>query len=93
MMEMTGPALETRKRRFASDCVVADTVVIEPVSPPLTGRITGNFLSISTENRFPTQLSTAALENLVMIPVDYAPIEVVSCYSAKYAIEAREQAT
>ena len=22
MMEMTGPALETRKRRFASDCVV-----------------------------------------------------------------------
>ena len=43
--QIAGYSSETRKRRFASDCVVADAVGIEPISASnslLTGKITGN---------------------------------------------------
>ena len=44
--QIAGYSAETRKRRFASDCVVVDALQIEPVSTSnslLTGKLTGNF--------------------------------------------------
>src|SRR5258706_464241 len=45
--QIAGYSSETRKHRFASDCVVVDAARIEPVSTPnslLAGNLAGNFL-------------------------------------------------
>src|SRR5207247_769818 len=54
--------------------------------------ITGNFLEISPQNRPPTSLWHLAPRNSTVIPVGYTIIQAVSCYSAKQAVEAQEQA-
>src|SRR5258707_14950091 len=50
------------------------------------------FLEISGQNRLPMSLWRWPRENLNVIPVGYTIIQAVSCYSAKQAVEAQEQA-
>src|SRR6266404_6052371 len=50
------------------------------------------FLKISAQNRLPMSWWRWPRENLNVIPVGYTIIQAVSCYSAKQAVEAQEQA-
>jgi hypothetical protein len=77
-----------RKRAVCGDWMVVCTVICEPVS--IAG--TGNFLKISGQSRLSEGYSLLAIANSPVIQISYAAVQALSCYFAKQAFEARQQA-